>query len=210
MSLVHLLHAHALPLPPDDNLVYTGESYIEDALALKREELLLSRSKQTFKQRKQIVQFFSPYLAMTALSGLLSYGLANLSKELILKLTAVVTLPVRTVTSFFNYFTLGTAYETELNLTNPFSEDIVRYTHLGMTCIFVVSFLLLYGLHQLTCIQEISFLGFKLKRRNDTGSSRRHKRYPLRKTQKLKRRTPSTGLQNENENQNENEIQKLT
>lgn len=158
--------------------------YLQQALDLKRTELDISRRKQTFKQRMQILSFLSPYLVITTLSGLLSYGIANLSKEVVLKLTEVVTLPVQTATHFLNYMTWGTAYHTDLKVpANPFSEDILRYTHLGMTCIFVFSFLMFYGLYQLTCIQELSFLGCKIIRCN----TRHRRKYHLRKTQKLKR-----------------------
>jgi len=206
MSIVHydvlqdveenpILHSNKIPyqfLPytspniPDNDLSLYQNTYIHEALALKRAELDIARSKQTFKQRMHVLSTISPYFLITTLAALLSYGIANLSKEVAIHLTTVVTMPVRTATSFLNYFTFGTAYQTEIKFpTNPFGEDILRYTYLGMTCIFVFSFLLFYGMYQLTSIQEVSFLGCKIKRRG-------HGKYHLRKTQKLKRkRIPS-------------------
>lgn len=169
------------PYVPDNGISLYQSTYIQEALALKRAELDITRSKQTFKQRMHVLSTISPYFFITTLAALLSYGIANLSKEVVIHLTTVVTLPVRTATSVLNYFTFGTAYQTELKFpSNPFGEDIIRYTYLGMTCIFVFSFLLFFGLYQLTSIQEVSFLGCKIKRRT-------HGKYHLRKTQKLKR-----------------------
>ena len=186
MSIVQydLLHDVAVDEFIEPCMSLYKNNYIEEALVLKRAELDIARSKQTFKQRMQVMTILSPYFAITTLAAMLSYSIANLSKELVLKLTEVVTLPVRTATSFLNYFTFGTAYETELKIPlHPFGEDIIRYTHLGMICIFVLSFLLFYGLYQLTSIQEVSFLGCKIKRH-------RNGKYGMRKTQKNKRQKP--------------------
>ena len=166
LDLHHYHLQQSADYPNEDTT--TSTSLMHEALALKRIELELSQHELTFKHRMTFLSYVSPCVCIMALSALLSYALVNLSKEVVLKITSLVTVPERVGNSLFNYFTSSTAYQSDRMhqyISEPIAEEITRMSYLGMSCIFVLAFLLLYGMYQFTTIHEIAFWGCKVKRR---------------------------------------------